>query len=91
MPTKLPAKKQIDITQIVYHLFKTSDIFYILFDDLMDLPIQFGSLNVVLPAVRSVQKNVPNSYITWYERDLKKGWKRNDQKTSWLSKTNPKK
>jgi hypothetical protein len=86
----LPAKKQIDVKQKIYHLFKTSTTYYILFDDLMDLPIQFGSLNTVLPAVRSVQKSVQDSLINWYERDPKLGWKRNDSRNIWLDKTNPK-
>jgi hypothetical protein len=86
----LPQKKKINPDQTIYHIFKISNVYYILFDDLMDLPIWFGSLSVVLPAVRSVQKNIKNSFITWYEKDLKNGWKRNDQRTQWLEKTSPK-
>jgi len=78
----LPPKKPIDVKQKIYHFFKRSDVYYILYDDLMDLPIQYGALNVVLPAVHSVQKNVEGSFVIFYERDTKHGWKRNDGKTN---------
>ena len=78
----LPPKKSIYVKQVLYHFFKLSNTMYILYDNLMDLPIQYGALNTVMPAVHSVKKNVKDSFIIFYDRDSKMAFKRNDIKTA---------
>jgi len=83
----LPPKKPIDVKQTLYHFFKLSNTMFILYDNLMDMPIQFGALNTVMPAVHSVKKHVKNSFVIFYEKDSKMAFKRNDVKTSINNKS----
>ena len=60
-----------------------STVVYALYDDELDMPIQYGSLNKVDAAVQSLRKYIKDVYIVYYDRDLsfKESFKRNDTKT----------
>lgn len=75
--------KPIDKNQTLYHLFKLSTVLYALYDDEMDMPIQYGSLNLISAATDSIRKNIKGVKIIYYDRDLsdKITLKRNDTKT----------
>lgn len=75
--------KRIDKDQKIYHLFKMSEVLYVLYDDEMDMPIQYGSLTLVNPAVLSIRKNVKGITVIYYDRDLsdKITFKKNVTKT----------
>lgn len=75
--------KQVDKDQKLYHLFKLNVTEYALFDDKMDMPVQYGSLNKVEAAVTSLRKHIKGIFIVYYDRDLsfKSSFKRNDTKT----------
>lgn len=77
----LPPKKAIDKNQTLYHFFKLSSTMFILYDNLMDMPIQYGSLNVVMPTVESVKKHVKGSYIFFYDKGPDMEFKKNNIKT----------
>ncbi len=62
--------KKIDKNQTIYHYFKLSTVLYALYDDLMDQPIMYGSLNKVEATVDSIRKTVPNVFFVYYDRDL---------------------
>jgi hypothetical protein len=59
---------------------------YILYDNLMDMPIQYGALNIIMPAVHSIKKNVKGSFIIFYDRDSEMAFKKNLIKTTTNNK-----
>lgn len=75
--------KSIDKNQKIYHYFKLSTIIYALFDDEMDMPVMYGSLNKVETTVESLRKHIPEVFIVYYDRDLqeKTSFKKNMTKT----------
>lgn len=75
--------KPIDKNQILYHLFKLNTVKYALYDDEMDMPIQYGSLNLITAATQSLKKHIKNVRIVYYDRDLsdKMTFKDNQTKT----------
>jgi len=75
--------KPIDKNQVLYHLFKLNTVKYALYDDEMDMPIQYGSLNLVSAATKSLRQHIKNVRIIYYDRDLsdKMTFKENDIKT----------
>ena len=77
--------KPVDKNQKNYHLFKLSTTLYALYDDEMDMPTQYGSLNKVDAAVTSLKKHIPGIFIVYYDRDIaektKLSFKKNLMKT----------
>jgi len=77
--------KSIDKNQKNYHLFKLSTVLYALYDDEMDMPIQYGSLNKIDAAITSLKKHIPGIFIFYYDRDItdkaKLSFKKNPMKT----------
>lgn len=66
----IPQLKPIDPSQKIYHLFKLSTILYVLYDDLMDRPIQYGSLNKIQPTANSIKNNIKGSITIYYDKDI---------------------
>ena len=75
--------KSIDKNQKIYHYFKLSTVIYALFDDEMDMPVMYGSLNKIQTTVDSLHKHIPGVFIIYYDRDLqeKTSFKKNITKT----------
>ena len=75
--------KNIDWNQRLYHLFKLTNVVYALYDDLMDMPIKYGSLNNVDPVITSLRKYIKDIHVIYYDRDLqdKISFKKNQLKT----------
>jgi len=68
--------KKINPAMLVYHYFQRSPSEFVLFDDEMDLPIIYGSRNLVDSTVRKLSSSVT---IIYYKRDNseKAAFKRN--------------
>jgi len=58
--------KRLDHKQIIYHYFERSVSEFALYDDEMDMPIAYGSRNLVDAMVRSL---TPNVTVVYYKRD----------------------
>lgn len=63
-PTK---RKTINPNIKLYHVFKMSDILYVVFDQEMDTPIWYGALQDIERTVRSIKQNVKGSYVVYYD------------------------
>ena len=59
--------KKVNPKQILYHYFERSTTDFALFDDELDMPVAYGSRNVVDSMVRNLRKSIT---IIYYKRDL---------------------
>jgi len=58
--------KRIDSSMVVYHYFEKSPTEFVLFDDELDMPIIYGSRNLVDATVRKLPSTVT---VIYYKRD----------------------
>jgi len=58
--------KRIKPDVLVFHYFEKSPTEFVLFDDELDMPIIYGSRNLVDSTVRKLSKNVT---VIYYKRD----------------------
>ena len=58
--------KKIDPAAVVYHYFEKSPSEFVLFDNEMDMPIVYGSRNLVDSTVRKLSQSVT---VVYYKRD----------------------
>lgn len=79
--TKPPQLKPLDPNVKIYYVFKLSNILYAVYDFQMIMPIQYGSLQIVESTVKSIKKNVQNSYVYYLDTDSNEGFKISDIKT----------
>jgi hypothetical protein len=61
--------KKVNPKQLLYHYFERSVSEFALYDDELDMPIAYGSRNLVDSAVRNLRKSVT---IVYYRRDTDK-------------------
>ena len=59
--------KKIDPTALLYHYIERSPTQFVLFDDKMDMPIAWGSRNLVDSVIRRLSSKVN---VVYYKRDL---------------------
>lgn len=59
--------KRINPKALLYHYFEKSVSEFALYDDDMDLPVSYGSRNLVDGTVRKLNKTVS---VVYYKRDL---------------------
>jgi hypothetical protein len=53
---------------VVYHYFEQSKSQFVLYDDDMDMPIAYGSRNLVDAAIRKLPKSIT---VIYYQRDMR--------------------
>lgn len=58
--------KRVNPKQILYHYFELSVSQFALFDDELDMPVAYGSRNLVDAMVRSFRKSIN---VVYYKRD----------------------
>jgi hypothetical protein len=58
--------KRVNPKQLLYHYFERSPSDFALYDDEMDMPVAYGSRNLVDAIVRSLRKSVT---VVYYKRD----------------------
>jgi len=58
--------KRIDPTAVIYHYFERSASEFSLFDDELDMPVAYGSRNLVDATVRNLP---PKVTVAYYKRD----------------------
>ena len=58
--------KRVNPKQILYHYFERSPSEFALFDDELDMPVAYGSRNLVDAMVRSLKKSIS---VIYYKRD----------------------
>ena len=61
--------KRVDPNAVIYHYFERSPSEFVLYDDEMDMPVAYGSKNLVDARVRSLS---PKVSIAYYKRDVDK-------------------
>lgn len=59
--------KRVNPKALLYHYFEKAIGEYVLFDDELDMPIAFGSRNLVDAKVRSLNSNIT---VVYYKRDI---------------------
>lgn len=59
--------KKVNVKQILYHYFERSTTDFALYDDELDMPVAYGSRNIVDAMVRSLRKSIT---IVYYKRDM---------------------
>jgi hypothetical protein len=59
--------KRVNSKQILYHYFERSPSEFALFDDELDMPVAYGSRNLVDSMVRSLS---PTITVAYYKRDM---------------------
>ena len=59
--------KKVKPNQLLYHYFEKSTTEFALYDDELDMPIAWGSRNLVDSAVRSLKKSIT---VIYYKRDI---------------------
>ena len=59
--------KKVNPKEIVYHYFERSPAEFALYDDELDMPIAYGSRNLVDSAVRKLN---PLVMVVYYKRDI---------------------
>ena len=59
--------KRVNPKQLLYHYFERSPSEFALFDDELDMPVAYGSRNLVDAVVRSLRKSVT---VVYYKRDI---------------------
>jgi hypothetical protein len=59
--------KRINPKQILYHYFERSPSSFALYDDELDMPVAYGSRNLVDAMVRSFR---PTITVVYYKRDM---------------------
>ena len=58
--------KRVNPKAVLYHYFERSVTEFALFDDELDMPVAYGSRNLVDAMVRSFPKNIT---VVYYKRD----------------------
>ena len=61
--------KKVDPTALLYHYFERTPSQFALFDDEFDLPVAWGSKNLVDTVIRNLNKTIT---ICYYKRDSNK-------------------
>lgn len=61
--------KRVDPNAVIYHYFERSPSEFALYDDELDMPIAWGSKNLVDAKVRSLP---PKVSVAYYKRDIDK-------------------
>jgi hypothetical protein len=59
--------KRVNPKQILYHYLERSPSEFVLFDDEMDMPVAYGSRNLVDSMVRNLS---PHITVIYYKRDM---------------------
>lgn len=59
--------KRVNPKALLYHYFEKSVSEFVLFDDDLDMPVAFGSRNLVDAMVRSLN---PKIVVVYYKRDI---------------------